>query len=159
MNLTHAPQVVDTILGNKMFAHYDHPQISNLCKKRFISNIFRLQLQLVRSKKPNTFARRITFITQRNSRPSYRKWSSLINFHSSLFVISSTLFMTHSLYIRMVSPSSLRHIHNVSTLRTLKAVVGFLMSTAMRHHQVLGTIMLPIEMFKPFKSFNSELML
>ena len=33
MNLIHAPQVVDTILGNEMFSHYNRPQIANLCEK------------------------------------------------------------------------------------------------------------------------------
>ncbi|KAL6297965.1 armadillo-type protein [Sparassis latifolia] len=33
MNLIHAPQVVDAILGNEMFTHYDHPRIANFCEK------------------------------------------------------------------------------------------------------------------------------
>jgi len=33
MNLVHAPQVSDTILGNEMFTHYNRPQIANLCEK------------------------------------------------------------------------------------------------------------------------------
>ncbi|TFY80376.1 hypothetical protein EWM64_g3637 [Hericium alpestre] len=33
MNLIHAPQVTDAILGNEMFSHYDRPQIANLCEK------------------------------------------------------------------------------------------------------------------------------
>ena len=33
MNLVHAPQVADAILGNEMFTHYDRPRISNLCEK------------------------------------------------------------------------------------------------------------------------------
>ncbi|KIY52907.1 clathrin heavy chain [Fistulina hepatica ATCC 64428] len=33
MNLTHAPQVADAILGNEMFTHYDRPRIANLCEK------------------------------------------------------------------------------------------------------------------------------
>ncbi|KAE9389762.1 hypothetical protein BT96DRAFT_946611 [Gymnopus androsaceus JB14] len=30
MNLMHAPQVADAILGNEMFTHYNHPRITNL---------------------------------------------------------------------------------------------------------------------------------
>lgn len=33
MNLMHAPQVADAILGNEMFSHYDRPRIANLCEK------------------------------------------------------------------------------------------------------------------------------
>ena len=33
MNLVHAPQVADAILGNEMFTYYDRPWIANLCEK------------------------------------------------------------------------------------------------------------------------------
>lgn len=33
MNLLHAPQVADAILGNEMFHHYDRPYIAGLCEK------------------------------------------------------------------------------------------------------------------------------
>lgn len=33
MNLLHAPQVADAILGNEMFTHYDRPYIASLCEK------------------------------------------------------------------------------------------------------------------------------
>ncbi|KAF8327169.1 clathrin heavy chain 1 [Cantharellus anzutake] len=33
MNLVHAPQVADAILGNEMLSHYDRPRIANLCEK------------------------------------------------------------------------------------------------------------------------------
>jgi clathrin heavy chain len=33
MNLIHAPQVADAILGNEMFSYYDRPRIANLCEK------------------------------------------------------------------------------------------------------------------------------
>lgn len=33
MNLVHAPQVADAILGTDMFHHYDRPRIANLCEK------------------------------------------------------------------------------------------------------------------------------
>lgn len=33
MNLLHAPQVADAILGNDMFTHYDRPRIANLCER------------------------------------------------------------------------------------------------------------------------------
>ncbi|KAI0080182.1 clathrin heavy chain 1 [Panus rudis PR-1116 ss-1] len=33
MNLLHAPQVADAILGNEMFTHYDRPRIANLCER------------------------------------------------------------------------------------------------------------------------------
>ena len=33
MNLLHAPQVADAILGNQMFTHYDKVYIANLCEK------------------------------------------------------------------------------------------------------------------------------
>ncbi|KAI0312351.1 hypothetical protein OF83DRAFT_1087072 [Amylostereum chailletii] len=33
MNLLHAPQAADAILGNEMFSHYDRPCITNLCEK------------------------------------------------------------------------------------------------------------------------------
>ncbi|KAK7016226.1 Clathrin heavy chain [Paramarasmius palmivorus] len=33
MNLMHAPQVADAILGNEMFTHYDRPHIANLCEQ------------------------------------------------------------------------------------------------------------------------------
>ena len=33
MNLLHAPQVANAILGNEMFTHHDRPRITNLCEK------------------------------------------------------------------------------------------------------------------------------
>ncbi|KIJ55342.1 hypothetical protein M422DRAFT_219983 [Sphaerobolus stellatus SS14] len=33
MNLVHAPQVADAILGNEMFSHYDKSRIASLCEK------------------------------------------------------------------------------------------------------------------------------
>ena len=33
MNLIHAPQVADAILGNEMFTYYDRRRIANLCEK------------------------------------------------------------------------------------------------------------------------------
>ncbi len=33
MNLLHAPQVADAILGNEMFHHYDRAYIAGLCEK------------------------------------------------------------------------------------------------------------------------------
>ena len=33
MNLIHAPQVADAILGNEMFTHYDYGHIAALCEK------------------------------------------------------------------------------------------------------------------------------
>jgi clathrin heavy chain len=33
MNLVHAPQVANAILGNEMFTHYDCPRVANLCEK------------------------------------------------------------------------------------------------------------------------------
>lgn len=33
MNLMHAPQVADAILGNEMFSHYDRPRIAQLCEQ------------------------------------------------------------------------------------------------------------------------------
>ena len=33
MNLIHAPQVADAILGNEMFTHYNCPRIANLCEE------------------------------------------------------------------------------------------------------------------------------
>jgi clathrin heavy chain len=33
INLLHAPQVADAILGNDMFSHYDRPAIAQLCEK------------------------------------------------------------------------------------------------------------------------------
>ncbi|KAF9584414.1 hypothetical protein BGW38_006556 [Lunasporangiospora selenospora] len=33
MNLMHAPQVADAILGNKMFSHYDRASIATMCEK------------------------------------------------------------------------------------------------------------------------------
>ncbi|KAI5123544.1 hypothetical protein M0805_006703 [Coniferiporia weirii] len=33
MNLVHAPQVADAILGNEMFSYYDKPRIANLCER------------------------------------------------------------------------------------------------------------------------------
>ncbi|XP_029653923.2 clathrin heavy chain 1-like [Octopus sinensis] len=33
LNLMHAPQVADTILGNKMFSHYDKQNIARLCER------------------------------------------------------------------------------------------------------------------------------
>jgi clathrin heavy chain len=33
MNLLHAPQVADAIIGNEMFSHYDTPYIAGLCEK------------------------------------------------------------------------------------------------------------------------------
>ena len=33
LNLVHAPQVADAILGNELLSHYDRPRIANLCEK------------------------------------------------------------------------------------------------------------------------------
>ena len=32
MNLLHAPQVADAILGNQMFTHYDRVHVAQLCE-------------------------------------------------------------------------------------------------------------------------------
>ncbi|KAK6460812.1 hypothetical protein DFJ63DRAFT_320950 [Scheffersomyces coipomensis] len=42
INLLHAPQVADAILGNKMFSHYDKPTIGKLCEK---SGLFQRALE------------------------------------------------------------------------------------------------------------------
>lgn len=42
MNLMHAPQVADAILGNEMFSHYDRPHIAMLCEK---SGLFQRALE------------------------------------------------------------------------------------------------------------------
>ena len=33
MNLVHAPQVADAILGDGMFSHYVRPRIANFCER------------------------------------------------------------------------------------------------------------------------------
>jgi len=33
MNLVHAAQVANAILGNEMFVHYDRHRVANLCEK------------------------------------------------------------------------------------------------------------------------------
>ena len=42
INLLHAPQVADAILGNQMFSHYDKPTIGKLCEK---SGLFQRALE------------------------------------------------------------------------------------------------------------------
>lgn len=42
INLLHAPQVADAILGNNMFSHYDKPTIGKLCEK---SGLFQRALE------------------------------------------------------------------------------------------------------------------
>lgn len=42
INLLHAPQVADAILGNNMFSHYDKPSIGKLCEK---SGLFQRALE------------------------------------------------------------------------------------------------------------------
>ncbi|KAK6203342.1 uncharacterized protein RJT21DRAFT_119481 [Scheffersomyces amazonensis] len=42
INLLHAPQVADAILGNRMFSHYDKPTIGKLCEK---SGLFQRALE------------------------------------------------------------------------------------------------------------------
>ncbi|KAM9913562.1 hypothetical protein OXX69_001487 [Metschnikowia pulcherrima] len=42
INLMHAPQVADAILGNQMFSHYDKPSIGKLCEK---SGLFQRALE------------------------------------------------------------------------------------------------------------------
>ncbi|CUM64678.1 uncharacterized protein PRCAT00002287001 [Priceomyces carsonii] len=42
INLIHAPQVADAILGNNMFSHYDKPSIGKLCEK---SGLFQRALE------------------------------------------------------------------------------------------------------------------
>lgn len=48
MNLIHAPQVADAILGNEMFSYYDRPRVANLCEKAGLLQrvIFHLSLTL-----------------------------------------------------------------------------------------------------------------
>jgi hypothetical protein len=41
MNLIHAPQVADAILGIDMFTHYDCPWIANLCEKAGLCPLLR----------------------------------------------------------------------------------------------------------------------
>ena len=45
LNLVHAPQVADAILGNEMFTHYDRPRIANLCEKAGLLQRVRLASQ------------------------------------------------------------------------------------------------------------------
>lgn len=43
MNLMHAPQVADAILGNDMFSHFDKPRISQLCENAGLATRVRLK--------------------------------------------------------------------------------------------------------------------
>jgi hypothetical protein len=50
MNLLHAPQVADAILGNDMFTHYDRPRIANLCERAGLLQRVSIGLVLIISK-------------------------------------------------------------------------------------------------------------
>jgi len=63
LNLIHAPQVADAILGNEMFSHYDRPRIANLCEKAGLLQRVRRALHLF-SVKESEFNSRLSNTTR-----------------------------------------------------------------------------------------------
>jgi len=57
MNLIHAPQVADAILGNEMFSHYDRPRIANLCEKAGLLQRVRFSIFFIWQRLRSTFRR------------------------------------------------------------------------------------------------------
>ena len=69
LNLVHATQVADAILGNEMFSHYDRPRIANLCEKAGLLQRVRITSQLFFIKRKEIECKPRPLNTMRISRP------------------------------------------------------------------------------------------
>ena len=83
LNLVHAPQVADAILGNEMFTHYDRPRIANLCEKAGL--LQRVCLVSPYMLLPNLINRR--WNTMKTLLTSSALSSILVDFHLTLVLV------------------------------------------------------------------------
>jgi hypothetical protein len=100
MNLVHAPQVADAILGNEMFTYYDRPRIANLCEKAGL--LQRVSIPLLDRYSPDLqrMYRRlsITRISRISSVPS-----SILLVFNLTFVSSFSFYPTYILRLFVVA--------------------------------------------------------
>ncbi|KAF8757718.1 Ubiquinone biosynthesis monooxygenase COQ6, mitochondrial [Rhizoctonia solani] len=126
MNLLHAPQVADAILGNEMFTHYDRPRIANLCERAGL--LQRVGHALDHYEDLADIKRVVVHTNVLNP-----EW--LVNFFSKL-TTEQTL-------------ACLNEMLRVNIRQNLQVVVQI----ATKYSDILGPVKL-IEMFESFKSFE-----
>ncbi|ELU43586.1 clathrin heavy chain 1 [Rhizoctonia solani AG-1 IA] len=128
MNLLHAPQVADAILGNEMFTHYDRPRIANLCERAGLLQRVGHVLALDHYEDLADIKRVVVHTNVLNP-----EW--LVNFFSKL-TTEQTL-------------ACLNEMLRVNIRQNLQVVVQI----ATKYSDILGPVKL-IEMFESFKSFE-----
>ncbi|KAG1720204.1 armadillo-type protein [Suillus occidentalis] len=94
MNLVHAPQVADAILGNKMFTNYDRPRIANLCEK---ANLLQRALEHYEDLADIKHAIIHTVVCSRSL--TFPKW--LVNYFSRLTTEQSMSCMQEMLHVNI----------------------------------------------------------
>ncbi|KAG6807693.1 hypothetical protein H0H92_006678, partial [Tricholoma furcatifolium] len=140
LNLIHAPQVANAILGNEMFAHYDRRRIANLCEKAGL-----LQRALEHYEDLADIKRAIvnTTVVQPDVRGFPLVFTSflltwLVNYFSRLTTEQSMACLNEML--------------RVNIRQNLQVVVQI----ATKYSDILGPLKL-IEMFESYKSFEDML--
>ncbi|KAF4503828.1 hypothetical protein G6O67_008769 [Ophiocordyceps sinensis] len=124
MNLMHAPQVAEAILGNDMFTHYDRPRTAQLCEQ---AGLFQKALEL--HEDPEAIKRVVANIT---SSPNFNpEWFT--NFFGKLSVEQSLDCLDAMLK------------HNMR--QNLQAVVNI----ATKYSELLGPVRL-IDLFEKYKT-------
>lgn len=124
MNLMHAPQVAEAILGNDMFTHYDRPRIAQLCEQ---AGLFQKALELYED--PEAIKRVVINIT---GSPNFNpEWFT--NFFGKLSVEQSLDCLDAMMK------------HNIR--QNLQAVVNI----ATKYSELLGPVRL-IELFEKYKT-------
>ncbi|GBE87611.1 hypothetical protein SCP_1102880 [Sparassis crispa] len=140
MNLIHAPQVVDAILGNEMFTHYDRPRIANLCEKAgLMQRVRRLSWRLIA----------LAHILVCRLSSTTRTWgTSSVIVHANVFQIDWLV----SYFSRLTTEQSLAcmgEILRINIRQNLQVVVQI----TTKYSDILGPVKL-IELFEKFKSFE-----
>jgi clathrin heavy chain len=157
MNLMHAPQVADAILGNEMFHHYDRPRIANLCERagllqrvcsphvprgppahshsRRLSTTRTLRISSGLSCTPTPCSPRYNFYARGGDRFANVSLQWIVNYFSRLTTEQSM--------------ACLQEMLRVNIRQNLQIAVQI----ATKYSDILGPVKL-IEMFESFKTFE-----
>src|SRR5882762_4878133 len=159
MNLVHAPQVADAILGNEMFTYYDRPRIANLCEKAGLlqrvghSDSSSYQYILTATRHWNT-----TKTLQISNVQSYTRPCCLLMFVFVFCIIDLVLNHVFKWLIpyfsRLTTEQSMacmQEMLRINIRQNLQVVVQI----ATKYSDILGPVKL-IEMFESFKSFEGR---
>uniref|UniRef100_H2ZKR3 Clathrin heavy chain n=1 Tax=Ciona savignyi TaxID=51511 RepID=H2ZKR3_CIOSA len=148
MNLMHAPQVADAILGNQMFTHYDRAHVAQLCEKAGL-----LQRALEHFVDLYDIKRAIIHTHLLNP-----EW--LVNYFGSLSVEDSLECL--KVWILNLADLSLLQWENINNNfknsllnANIRQNLQISVQVATKYHEQLTTEKL-IEVFESFKSFEGE---